>query len=74
MIPRWRVAHHTGEKSLPSTLRVITPHKSLFPYSGGGTQQVWGIWRKSYKGAFLAASLHLAAAVLRFMGILPAFS
>lgn len=34
----------------------------------------WSISRTSYKGAFLAASLHLAAAVVCFMGILPSFS
>ena len=34
----------------------------------------WSISRKSYKAAVLAASLHLAAAVMCFMGILPSFS
>ncbi|MEO7691048.1 MAG: hypothetical protein ABIS51_17335 [Sphingomonas sp.] len=52
----------------------ISQSVALIQFPLYGALLGWSISRKSYKAAVLAASLHLAAAVVCFMGILPSFS
>ena len=46
----------------------------LLQFPAYGALLGWGIWRRSYGAVILVASLHLAAAVICFTGILPGFS
>jgi hypothetical protein len=53
------------------TLAAIT---GLLQFPAYGALLGWSIWRESYGAIIVVASLHVAAAVICFAGVLPGFS